>query len=194
MLKWYNQTMLTAVRSFALLLAVLGICLIGWQVRSYWVRDFITGTFGYFTSESGRLVFVWSSWDISSVSPPASRAVAVPREFVDRELGRIGGSQSSYEGSKLDWGLAFGQSSPDVWFVGTAIPPMSRVWSTITPHSLPGVVCLAGSATIYRLGRLYTARWRKRRGLCIGCGYDLRSSTARCPECGAAMTEAAATG
>jgi hypothetical protein len=54
----------------------------------------------------------------------------------------------------------------------------------VVPHWL--VAAVAGVAPARRLTRVLSSRRRARRGLCLACGYDLRESPERCPECGRA--------
>jgi hypothetical protein len=44
--------------------------------------------------------------------------------------------------------------------------------------------CGAGFALLGWIASRLLARWRGRRGLCVGCGYDLRETRDQCPECG----------
>ena len=70
-----------------------------------------------------------------------------------------------------------------------AIPPPARLtWvptSVITiPYWLPALVF--GPAPLVHLLRRARS-WLRRAGLCRHCGYDLRASRERCPECGHAI-------
>ena len=52
----------------------------------------------------------------------------------------------------------------------------------ILPLWMPAIVCMSALLCVYL--PLHRRRKRKKLGLCLKCGYDLRGSTDRCPECG----------
>jgi len=59
-------------------------------------------------------------------------------------------------------------------------------WSIGIPFWIP--VALCGSVLCWsRLASYYGRRKRKKLGLCLKCGYDLRASKDRCPECGSTI-------
>jgi hypothetical protein len=55
------------------------------------------------------------------------------------------------------------------------------------PHWLP--MLLAAAPPLWWLGARLRRRVRARSGLCQTCGYDLRASRDRCPECGAPIPD-----
>ncbi len=61
--------------------------------------------------------------------------------------------------------------------------PANPSWEIWVPFWIPAVTL---GATFCLCRPLYHHRLRKRKklGLCVKCGYDLRASKERCPECG----------
>ena len=62
-----------------------------------------------------------------------------------------------------------------------------RGWWLVIPCWMPTLLLLIPPAIAgRRLPRAWARHRRRRRGLCSDCGYDLRASGERCPECGSA--------
>lgn len=120
--------------------------------------------------------------------PPISMPYPFPHEpgwQCKRGIIRYGSPQSL----RLSWfsTINVDDITSDSDFPRRAWDYQSRVvsipfWAPIALLSLPMIVLLVRRARERRLTRV---------GLCRTCGYDLRASPDRCPECGAAVTAVA---
>jgi hypothetical protein len=73
-------------------------------------------------------------------------------------------------------------------------PSVRRYWELRYQRSRNGtinfgipywlIVLLSSALPLWAIYSRWTQRRRHREGLCLVCGYDLRASTDRCPECG----------
>jgi hypothetical protein len=174
-----------------LLLFLSGAVLVVW-VRSYWKSDLVCfrrverQTDGSFlssqrslSSRAGVIYFgrhVWTVANVGADAGPGFRVRSFPAGAGSWDAGFNKGTVR-WQCLKLAWvdeTLAQGNWSRARFLTVPA-------WMTATLFAaLP-------ACQISR--RLYTRR--SRQGLCPGCGYDLRATPDRCPECGAAAAEGA---
>ncbi len=127
---------------------------------------------------------------------PWQKSPSVDRLISDQILGETRWDFCGVEYSRQllycgRWGVDY---SHQLVYIGHDVPrhPVAYV-SLIIPFWLPVVVFLIGPlltfvpALVVRLRR----RRRRKRGLCLTCGYDLRATPDRCPECGTVPSSSA---
>ena len=111
-------------------------------------------------------------WAFVAAGPPAG--VRVPGLTVQRQV-------------MMRWRFGPGEAAQ-----GIPVPPSrmvfdSTVWRVRVEYWLPAVLLgLPPAAWVDRWRRLRRRAAVRAAGRCGGCGYDLRASPDRCPECGAA--------
>ena len=160
-------------------IAVATVLALAW-LRSYWVSD---GVFWkdkrvmlrVMSSRGQVLVGYWRSvgtHDFPQVGIGYTRRL--PRDVAEMAVRPEIGSAPDWRWSRLGLVLERDQGS------------IARGWVAIVPY---WVVLLAVATLAFGKRLLWTPivrRRRRRRGRCVACGYDLRGSTDRCPECGTA--------
>jgi hypothetical protein len=181
-------------------------------VAVLWVRSLRRRDGFWYTSGSARLlvhsyrgrVWAWSlappHYPTASVWPTAARMGpglvrdSVPDGWYDQFAGRTKGVRlpddfidAPANGGAVDRrALGFRYVRNDGWLPRAQLQqgyPTARSAAVYAPHWAVAAAFAALPAA--RLLGLVRARRRRRRRLCPACGYDLRATPARCPECGA---------
>lgn len=151
-------------RSLALFLTVVSICL--W-IRSYKINDdFVLQwiSYNYCFSNMGHARFV-VEWDLGNDKPPP--IVCVNWEWKEA-FHRPYGTYLGFLAQSEEYPFGDGRQKR----IALEMPYWFLVLLSAPPWLLP-------------LVRWLRVRIRAEKGLCVHCGYDLRATPDRCPECGA---------
>jgi len=67
-------------------------------------------------------------------------------------------------------------------------PPVPMVFALVASAALGVASVLPGVTLLRRASARHLGQILRRRGICVECGYDLRATPERCPECGTIPT------
>lgn len=137
----------------------------------------------YVVSGGGSVCVAWYTNDMPSLSDQAWAMVRREPGSTGAEYGRDRFVSPGLEATWLNYRGAYAAGFG--W--AARRERGSRMWMAGVPYWSLVVLALAGPAWGMARAR---RRWRRgQRGLCARCGYDVRETPERCPECGAAPGE-----
>jgi hypothetical protein len=150
---------------------------IGWRPRTE-VRPYVCGGIGVISYDGGlditrnRLVLTQER-DIAPYLKQAERGMSYMR------MGGVGPHARFSQTLKFDW------KAPHVTRASRPPQKVAWQWQFRLPYwfiSLPPAILPA--LWVNRRRKLRRERRRAASGLCLNCGYDMRTTPERCPECG----------
>jgi len=162
-----------ALLSLALLLASAALWLCAW--RSPTLKKLSDSPAGgsSVSLDAGRVTYFHYVLDADPVTSQLLRGAVLPG---------VGGRPWRNAGFALEWrrplSIAFGGGKPSTFGEWTVISV--PFWS---------LIALSAPLPLAWLARRLRSRLRGAAGLCPGCGYDVRASADRCPECGKTTDE-----
>ena len=147
-------------------------------VRSYFRVDWLThaqpGRQSSVTSRQGQLVLD-TMGDAHVPRWPGLRGWTYAVEPIDDDEVLFAYHPGVADRSRTFLGFAY----TDVGSIGM---PTRRIAMLVIPYwAIALALSIVPAAALARARR---RRWNQRNRRCLGCGYDLRASTDRCPECG----------
>ena len=155
--------------------------LVALWIRSYWVHDVYGVVHGEDDPAIARVATVVSTAGVIILSRSTVTYTnpngAASAGFLRRTLS----GRKSVPVPSGPWRFDF--PLPGIHHWGTARPDRtSDEWFVTVPYWL--VAALAAVLPAWRFRRAWLRRRRAVPGVCRACGYDLRASSGRCPECG----------
>lgn len=174
---------------YPLLLSTLWIVItLGW-IRSYWICD-VLSDFNFKSGEDGTMIESDRGWI-------RFKRFSYQRRFIEERSQNVDAlTWTTHSPIKSDWMGAQGSESEVKWYfcgfgfaAGDYDP--KRIYGPM-PFKLIVVPSFFVSAVtavplLVWLRREFRQRKKPRwkaQGRCVNCGYDLRASESRCPECG----------
>jgi hypothetical protein len=158
--------------SLTLISLVFFVVALGFAIRSMWIRD------GFAQQATQEMLTVTS---IHSNCGSISISYSDARFLINR-----GGTEVKWK-----WwsGPALGSGPPYDYglepILGIAYRPLPGRGAVMLIPYWVILVILGGMPSVWVIRRW--RRWRRKGNVCDVCGYDLRASTGRCPECGSGI-------